>query len=646
MNYSQKIVSYLSKIFTLKYVQKICLAMCTDSFCIVVAFFVAFHIRLDNFLWISSSHFIVLLLLVIITIVLLNIFKFYSVALRYFSLQSTIPLVKASILSSIILFLLSNAFGAEMPRSIPFIYALIFILQAILVRCLIRAVYTYTMWKKKSSPIIIYGAGETGRQICAALQLGNLHTPVAFVDDLKRLQGRSILGLVVYGFSSLPQIIEEYSAKKILLAMPRLRRSERKKIIEKLLPLNIEICSVPNISELASTAQSNLVQDVSVEDILGRDPVVPIPHMLEETVKDKNVLVSGAGGSIGSEICRQVIAGGANTLVLFEISEVSLYVISKELESSFPHARARLVPLLGSVQNKELLTEIMQKFSIQTVYHAAAYKHVPIVEYNCIEAVKNNIFGTLACLQASIAAKAERFVLISTDKAVRPTNVMGATKRMAEIILQAYAARFHETAICMVRFGNVLGSSGSVVPLFKKQIAAGGPITVTHPDIERYFMTIPEAVQLVLQAGSMGNYGEVFVLEMGKPVKIMALAQKMIRLSGLKMRDSEHPDGDIAIVISGLRPGEKLSEELFIDGELQKTKHPSILHKQEDCLTYEEVGKLLKVLQECCQTRNINALRTVLQMPCVNFTPDAQVADILWQQSHHEYELQTVGVCL
>jgi FlaA1/EpsC-like NDP-sugar epimerase len=374
------------------------------------------------------------------------------------------------------------------------------------------------------------------------------------------------------------------------------------------------------------------ISDVEVKDLLGRNPVPPIPELLDSSIKGKNVLVTGAGGSIGAELCRQILASDPERLVLLELSETALYKIERKLRKRAKESRSNceIVALLGSVHHKGRVREVMEAFDIQTVYHAAAYKHVPIVEQNLFEGIHNNVFGTLHCVQAAIETGVESFVLISTDKAVNPSSVMGATKRLAELVLQAYQGEEHDTQLCMVRFGNVLESSGSVVPLFKEQIRNGGPVTVTHRDIIRYFMTIPEAAQLVIQAGSMANGGDVFVLDMGKPVKIADLARRMINLMGLTVRDDNNPDGDIEIQYTGLRPAEKLYEELLIGSNVSGTEHPRIMRADEDFLTMEELMECLNGLESASQRLDYGQARELLLRSVNEYNPENGIDDLVW----------------
>ncbi|MDR2220649.1 MAG: polysaccharide biosynthesis protein [Methylobacillus sp.] len=466
--------------------------------------------------------------------------------------------------------------------------------------------------------VIIYGAGRAGTQLAHTLRAGREYLPVAFVDDNPLLQKSELAGLTVYPVDDLASVLEVVEADELLLAIPSASRARRAEIIEQLEKFQCKTRIIPGLEDVISGRLGiDVIREVEIEDLLGRESAAPDAALLGRCITGKVVLVSGAGGSIGSELCRQIIKLKPLRLVLMELSEFALYSIEQELAAFCARDKqdVELVPLLGSVMHQHRNEVVMKSFGVQTVYHAAAYKHVPIVEHNPIEGARNNAIGTRRMAEAALKAGVEVFVLISTDKAVRPTNVMGASKRLAELIVQALAQQGGATRFCMVRFGNVLGSSGSVVPLFRKQIAAGGPITLTHPDITRYFMTIPEAVQLVIQAGAMARRGEVYVLDMGKSVKIIDLARRMVHLSGLELRDEAHPDGDIAIQITGLRPGEKLYEELLIGENVEGTTHPLIMRAYEDGLAWTTLTENLEFLDkasQACDTEQVLALLALL----------------------------------
>ncbi|RZG82070.1 polysaccharide biosynthesis protein [Acinetobacter venetianus] len=522
-----------------------------------------------------------ILLVALIAILSLAITGVYRFIVRTFNEVFIVKLAIAVSLSMIALYTLSTCTQAYIPMSIPFMFgfmmfAWVWISRAS-IRFIIKASFYSEIGRKR---IAIYGAGDAGQQMAAALHRSDDHLPVFFIDDYASLQGQMVGGLKVYSVEKALQRFEKDRIEEILLALPSVGRVRKTEIIQQFENAHLKITELPGLTQLVDgEIQISDIQEVDIIDLLGRDPVPPISHLLAKNIQNKIVMVTGAGGSIGSELCRQIIKNNPKMLVLYELTEFALYDIEKELRQT---AKCEIIPILGTVQDQQKLERIIEQYHIQTVYHAAAYKHVPLVECNPIAGLKNNSIGTANSLNAAIKNGVETFVLISTDKAVRPTNVMGASKRMAELYCQAVADTQPNTQISIVRFGNVLGSSGSVVPLFKQQIARGGPITVTHPDVTRYFMTIPEASQLVIQAGALGTGGDVFLLDMGEPVRIQDLARQMIKLSGLAVREAGSLDGDIEIAYSGLRPGEKLYEELLIDQEnTEYTEHTRILRSFE-----------------------------------------------------------------
>jgi FlaA1/EpsC-like NDP-sugar epimerase len=491
-------------------------------------------------------------------------------------------------------------------------------------------------------PVVIYGAGEAGARLALVLTSSRIVQPVAFVDDNPSLHGSLIHGIAVRPVDELADIIRSHDVAQVLLAMPSATRSRRREILAWLQGFAVKVQTVPDIGDiLAGHAHVDDIRDVDAHDLLGRDPVAPHPQLIGACIRGKSVLVTGAGGSIGSELCRQIVRLGPARLVLLEMSELALYSIDRELR----HLMAReslqleLVALLGNAHHGARVREILQAYSTQTVYHAAAYKHVPIVEQNIVEGIHNNVIGTWNLAEAAVQSHVETFVLVSTDKAVNPTNVMGATKRLAEIVLQGLHRRGTRTRFCMVRFGNVLESSGSVVPLFREQIRRGGPVTVTHPDVIRYFMTIPEAAQLVLQAGAMGQGGDVFVLDMGKPVKIDDLARRMIGLMGLTVRDAAHPDGDIEIEYTGLRPAEKLYEELLIGNDVTGTDHPMVMRATEHSLPWEQVQALLDELLLVMRQYDVRAARDILLRAVQEYAPAGDIQDLIWARRAPEQAL-------
>jgi FlaA1/EpsC-like NDP-sugar epimerase len=488
---------------------------------------------------------------------------------------------------------------------------------------------------RPKEPVIIYGAGSSGMQLVAALQNGDQYLPVAFVDDSRGLIGSTVHGIRVYSPGALFDLIENFSVRQILLAIPSATQGERKEILNRLENLPVHVKTVPDLFDMVSGKVGvDEVRDIDIEDLLGRDIVPPNPKLLGACITGCSVMVTGAAGSIGSELCRQILLLKPSRLILLDSFEYGLYTVENELlESRAVMANGEsieLVALLGNVCNPQLMEHTMKRFGVQTVYHVAAYKQVPMVESNIIEGVQNNIFGTLISAQAAERSGVVHFVLISTDKAVRPTNFMGATKRFAEQLLQAMASNRSSTRFSMVRFGNVLGSSGSVVPLFRRQISLGGPVTVTHPEVTRYFMTVQEAAQLVIQAGSMATGGDVFVLDMHDPIRIVDLAKKMVHLMGYDVKDENSYKGDIAIEYTGLRPGEKLFEELLIGESVTGTDHPKIMRAEEEALSWAELEALLGRLQVACKRLDLHQIREVLMSAVAGFEPKELATDPLW----------------
>ncbi|WP_145510073.1 polysaccharide biosynthesis protein, partial [Yersinia rochesterensis] len=594
-----------------------------DTILIVLAYWGAFWVRLDvDSPFTSIEQWVALAVIIPPTLLVYIRLGLYRTVLRYVSAKIVTTVMIGVVLSSGLLVLGSYFLGIYLPRTVAvmfFVFSLVFICGS---RLFFRMLLNYGVRGK--TPVVIYGAGASGRQLLPALMQASEYFPIAFIDDNPKLNKAVIHGVTVYPSEKLEYLIERYGIKKVLLAMPSVSQSQRRAVVAKLENLSCEVLSIPGMSDLVEgRAQISSLKKVSIEELLGRDPVEPDKKLLAKNITGKVVMVTGAGGSIGSELCRQIIVEKPKLLILFDISEFSLYSIENEIAAICKNNKidTEFVALLGSVQSETRLVQIMSSFQVNTVYHAAAYKHVPLVENNVIEGVKNNIFGTLYCAKAAIKSGVEKFVLISTDKAVRPTNTMGATKRMAELVLQALSKEQNNTKFCMVRFGNVLGSSGSVVPLFKKQIAEGGPVTLTHKDIIRYFMTIPEAAQLVIQAGAMGQGGDVFVLDMGDPVKIIDLAKRMINLSGLSIKSEENPDGDIAIEILGLRPGEKLYEELLIGESVQNTHHPRIMTATEVMLEWDNLNTLLNKIETACNDFDYECIRSLLVEAPAGFQP-------------------------
>jgi len=483
--------------------------------------------------------------------------------------------------------------------------------------------------------VIIYGAGSSGMQLAATLQNGDQYLPVAFVDDSRSIIGSTVHGIRVYSPNSLLELIDNFSVRQIFLAIPSATHAERKEILNRLEHLPIHVKTVPDLFDMVSGKVGvDEVRDIDIEDLLGRDIVPPNPELLGACITGRSVMVTGAAGSIGSEICRQIIQLNPARIVLLDSFEFGLYAIENELREdllSLENGLAiELFALLGNVCNQNLMEHLLSRFAVETVYHVAAYKQVPMVEKNVIEGVQNNIFGTYISALAAEKCKVANFVFISTDKAVRPTNIMGATKRFAEQVLQSLAHNKSSTRFSMVRFGNVLGSSGSVVPLFRRQISMGGPVTVTHPEVTRYFMTVQEAAQLVIQAGAMATGGDVFVLDMHEPIRIVDLAKKMIHLMGYDVKDENSYKGDISIEYSGLRPGEKLFEELLIGGAVTGTEHPKIMRAEEDSNNWEDLEIYVQKLKIACRRLDLRLIRQVLMEAVDGFEPGELQNDPLW----------------
>ncbi|MBP2263681.1 FlaA1/EpsC-like NDP-sugar epimerase [Pseudomonas sp. BP8] len=642
----------------------------TDVILVWAALWLAFLVRLgiDDLANPVLDHTWLFACAPLVAIPLFIRFGLYRAVMRYFGNDALIAIIKAVTLSAVLLgFIIfwSGNHHNVVPRSIMFNY---WWLSLIMVGGLRLAMRQYFLgdWfatavqhvpfanRDDGLPrVAIYGAGSAGNQLVAALRMGKAMRPVAFIDDDTSIADRVIAGLQVYPPEQLQRMIEDTGAEEILLAIPSVSRPRRREILNLLEGYPLHVRSVPGFMDLASgRVKVDDIQEVDIADLLGRDTVPAQNDLLERCIVGQVVMVTGAGGSIGSELCRQILGQAPRTLLLFEHSEFNLYSIASELEQRIARESlgVQLIPMLGSVRDQARMLDVMCAWKVDTVYHAAAYKHVPMVEHNIAEGVSNNVFGTLRTAQAALRAGVANFVLISTDKAVRPTNVMGSTKRLAEMTLQALSrevapvlfgdvgnvSQVNKTRFTMVRFGNVLGSSGSVIPLFHKQIKAGGPLTVTHPKITRYFMTIPEAAQLVIQAGSMGKGGDVFVLDMGEPVKIVELAEKMIHLSGFSIRSERNPQGEIAVEFTGLRPGEKLYEELLIGENVLATRHPMIMSANEDYLSWDVLKQRLEHLQSAVASDEFLLVRQLLRELVIGYSPEGEIVDWLYQQRRFE----------
>ncbi|EOB4258190.1 TPA: NAD-dependent epimerase/dehydratase family protein [Vibrio vulnificus] len=627
----------LAYIWSLPRVHKRLISLAIDTLLITFSFFMAIWVRHGEVaVSVSAETWLTLAGTVVVTLIAFTRLGLYRAVLRYLTFHALTVVVLGALISALSITTFAYFFNAEVPRTVPVIYMTFLALLCGGARMMVRSLIVQAS-RKGCERVLIYGAGSTGRQLAIALRNAETYQVKGFIDNDPSLENTIIQGLTVHSSQQISRLVEKQEIEKILLAMPRATRSERKAIIDGLLHLPVEVLTVPDFKDIVNgNATVDELKDVAIEDLLGRDPVEPNPELMKANIHGKVVMVTGAGGSIGSELCRQIVRQKPKTLILFELSEYGLYEIDKELSGMVEamQLEVEIIPLLGSVQRINRLSATMRAFGVQTVYHAAAYKHVPLVEYNVVEGVRNNVFGTYYSAKAAIEAGVESFVLISTDKAVRPTNVMGTSKRMAELALQALAAKENDkvngTRFCMVRFGNVLGSSGSVIPLFKRQIEEGQAITVTHPDIIRYFMTIPEAAQLVIQAGAMGKGGDVFVLDMGEPVKIVDLAKNLIQLSGLEVKSSDNPNGDIEIKFTGLRPGEKLYEELLIGDNVEGTDHERIMTANEQFLPLEEFNQILDNLDRACHEFDHETIRQILLETPTGFNPTDGIGDLVW----------------
>jgi FlaA1/EpsC-like NDP-sugar epimerase len=603
-----------------------------DLILIEFSLWLSFYLQYDFRVEMTATFMPLFILLPVITIYSFVRLGLYRAVMRYVGQKAFGQVIKGVGVSVAALFLLGKLFKPEnFSDSQLIIYGALALSLIGSIRFVIRHLIDFSWGNNKGKCVAIYGAGSAGRQLLKMLKAGRDYRPVVFIDSSKKFQRREVDGVMVLDHRSetLRQQLDASGVEEIFLAIPSASRRRRMQILKSLEPLPYHVRSVPGVEEILSGTRIDQLQEIRIEDLLGRDSVPPRPELLDKCIKDKVVMVTGAGGSIGSELCRQIFPLQPRVLLLLEQSEYFLYKIESEFRSIIErnNLQVELIPLLADVCNEQQIKYYLETFSVDTIYHAAAYKHVPMVEHNIVAGIENNILGTYNIAMLAMSANVENFVLISTDKAVRPTNVMGASKRFAEMVLQGLAKLESSTNFCMVRFGNVLGSSGSVVPLFRKQITDGGPVTVTHEDITRYFMTIPEAAQLVIQAGAMSTGGDVFVLDMGKPVKIINLAKSMIHLMGLQARDDDHPDGDIEIKVVGLRPGEKLYEELLIGENVSGTSHPKIMRAEEIALSYEQMEECISSLRSLIQDHNIVAIRNQLLSHVNGYVPEKKIVD-------------------
>lgn len=627
--------SYLLRFLNAPRTFKRSVSVIYDVIAISLAFYLAYALRMGQI----KVHIDLAILVCLGCTLVVSIYAFirmglYRAILRYMNQQAVFTIINGILISSLVLSLSGFFIGAFLPRSVPFIYILTALLLVGLPRLVFRGLVQMSM-PKGATKVLIYGAGNTGNSLAAQLLLSGEFDPIGFVDDDKLKQGRTLRGLKIYPPAKLPVLIKNYGVRRVLLALGEVDRTERIRVVRTLEPLRIQVQTIPPLSDLVKDNRAIVeLRNIEIEDILGRDPVAPNIELMSKHTTGKTVMVTGAGGSIGSELCRQLMRYEPRQIILFEQNEFNLYRIEKELADikRSENLDCEIVPLLGSIQNESLVDIVMRQYAIHIVYHAAAYKHVPLVEQNVIEAVRNNMFGTKILAEKACHHRVPHFVLISTDKAVRPTNIMGATKRVAELILQDLAVDAVNTTFSMVRFGNVLDSSGSVVPHFREQIARGGPITVTHKDIVRYFMTIREAAQLVIQAGALAEGGDVFVLDMGDPIKIVDLAKDMALLSGYCIKDEKNPNGDIEIKYVGLRPGEKLYEELLVGDNCEGTIHPRILKANERRLERATLRKLLQLADEFSLSFRTNELFSLLTDADIEFNAIYELGDLVHKE--------------
>ncbi|GLS85517.1 PII uridylyl-transferase [Cypionkella aquatica] len=618
------------------------LQVAVDLTLLPIMFALAMWIKLDSFAFVSvPAAWSVLIPVLPVTIFSFVRLGFYRAVLRYIAGRALITIMFGSVLSGVTMILVVQMADLPVPRAVPLIYTLLTFLCVGGVRFGFRELVNYAQNRRKER-VAIYGAGAAGRQLLQVLHQRSDYVPVAFIDDSVQAQGTHVGGLMVYPPSKIESLIRNNGVNVVLLAIPSATKSRRNEILKSLENQPLLIQTVPGLDDIMTgKARIDQINDISIEDLLGRDPVPPRPELMGANITGKVVMVTGAGGSIGAELCRQILRLKPKRLVLYEISELALYSVEQELAAMKLSIRSNvaLSPVLGCIKSARLVDRTLRKFQVETVFHAAAYKHVPLVEQNIVAGVRNIVFGTATLAEAAIAAGVKSFVLISSDKSVRPTNIMGASKRLAELVCQALAdaPRNPGTTISMVRFGNVLGSSGSVIPLFRRQIEAGGPITVTHPEITRFFMTIPEAAQLVIQAGAMAQGGEVFVLDMGDPVLITELAARMARLHGLKPiiftdPDSEKPNQDeIGIVFTKLRPGEKLHEELLVGNLPKPTSHPRIMSATESRQPLEELSLALDDLARACERNDIERIRKIMIEQQTAYQPPQEIVDQFWE---------------
>lgn len=622
------------------------IALSVDIAICIFTVWLTFGIRLSQWGVLYGNQWITLISALNLSLPIFIVFGLYRAIFRYSGWEAFFTLTKAIGLYAIFYaFVFSVLTIQGIPRSVGVIQPLLMLFfigaSRMIVYLWLGGYRSLPIRLKKDLPkVLIYGAGSSGRQLAAAISQSKEMLVVGFIDDDENLHENTINGLNIFNPENIKKVIDKYNIVDILLAIPSANRERRNKILSFLRGYNVRVRTLPDLVKLASgKVHIDDIHELDIDDLLGRDPVAPNEILLNKNIRNKIVLVTGAGGSIGSELCRQIIRLIPKTLLLIEHNEYSLYSIDQELKtlSADIDVKIEIIPLLASIRDKKRINKIISTWQPNTIYHAAAYKHVPLVEHNPSEGIKNNIIGTKILAKAAIENEVNNFILISTDKAVRPTNIMGATKRVAELILQGLNAeslkKGQNTRFSMVRFGNVLGSSGSVVPLFRQQIHDGGPLTVTDKEVTRYFMTINEAAQLVIQAGAMAKGGDVFLLDMGEPIKIYDLALRMIELSGLTLKDEKQPDGDIEIKITGLRPGEKLYEELLIDCDPDKTQHPLIMKAHEEFIPYSELDESLEQLEDAINQQNYAKMRETLSQLVSGYNADNKDVDWIYSKN-------------
>ena len=613
--------------------QKQAVAVATDTVALPLALWLALWLRLGHLTPHPETFWPAFVVASLICIPVFGRLGLYRQVVRYVGPDAFFTVVKGVTITALVIAAVAYIVPLRgFPRSVPIIFWMLALAYVAGTRFAVRGIFTWLMHANGlREPVLVWGAGSNGAELVRASRTQGELEVVAFIDDKPAVQGNYIDGVFVYPPEQLAQVLEQQNVREVLVTVSSVATSRRARILRTLEPHAVHVRLIPDMTDLLSGRDSLLnAREVEIQDLLGRDSVAPLDHLLKASVIHKAVMVTGAGGSIGSELCRQIVVQQPSLLIMLDQSEYGLYEAHKQILEITRRAElsVTIVTVLGSVANRNLMERTLSKYSVNTLYHAAAYKHVSLVERNVIEGITNNTFGTLYAAEAAIVAGVSNFILISTDKAVRTTSVMGATKRLAEMVLQALQETTNTTIFSMVRFGNVLGSSGSVVPLFLEQIEQGGPVTVTHTEVTRYFMTIPEAAQLVLQAASMARGGDVFLLDMGVPIKILDLAKRMIRLKGFRPRTEDMPDGDIAIEITGLKPGEKLYEELLVGEAAAGTDHRKIMRAEEDYVPWAELRVALNTLEQACEDYDFEAIRAFMERLVEGADLSAQLIDL------------------